>query len=661
MNVILGIDTGGTYTDGAIVRFDTKEVLRYGKTFTTKENLIVGIRNCIDKLQIKEDENVCLVCLSTTLATNAIVEGKNSRVGLITISAPSEDNFPSALIIDVHGKMNIMGREIEPISEEEVTSALNSMKGHVEALAVSGYASVRNHDHELFVKKLASKILDVPVVCAHELTSALGFYERTVTAVLNAKLLPIIKELVDDTRAALIEQSISAPISIVKGDGHLMVDNFAESRPVETILSGPAASMIGGEFLTELKNAVIVDMGGTTTDILFVVDGEVMLEKEGASIGGWMTRVNAVKAYTFGLGGDSYLRTDSFGKITFGPNKVVPLCIAAVENPLLYNEIKEYKKDIRFVNIKRQEVDCFRLFKKNKLNNDELNETDCRILELLKDRSHSILYLSEMIGKDIESLGMQKLMDLELVQLISMTPTDILHASGEFNEWSTEAAKIGAELCATSLGICVDEFIKQTEEQFVYQVSRAILESACNMDGIDTDAVKDKISQFFINNALSKSRNTQIEYTLKLKNPIIGIGAPASVWVAKAAKLLDAELILPDYESVANAIGAAVGNVRENLKSLICYDPHISKYIAYLPNGRQLFKSLEEAKQCTRQQMTLCSQELAEKLAVEDIKITIDEEDEYQDNVCTKDKIFVKTVMTAVISGTLKTECIEVN
>ena len=134
---------------------------------------------------------------------------------------------------------------------------MNSIKNKVDSIAITSYLSVRNPEHELILKDLASKILNLPVVCGHELSSSLGFNERTITSVMNARLIPIIKELISSMKSAMVEYDINAPLMIVKGDGSLMNDEIAVERPVETVLSGPAASMIGAKTLTGLNLSLI--------------------------------------------------------------------------------------------------------------------------------------------------------------------------------------------------------------------------------------------------------------------------------------------------------------------------------------------------------------------------------------------------------------------
>lgn len=309
------MDTGGTYTDGVIVDSSTRKIIRKAKAPTTRQDLAVGIKNCVENLAFDRMNEISLASVSTTLATNSIVEGRGAAVGLIYMGTELEEEVPAAVTVKVKGRFDIMGRLKEDIDKEEIRKALLDMKGKVEAVAVSGYAGVRNPKHEQEVRKMAEELLEVPVVCAHQLTSALGFHHRTVTAVLNGRLIPVIDRLLKSTRRVMEEKGINAPVMIVKGDGTLMTEKVAKERPIETILSGPAASVIGALALTGKKDGLVLDMGGTTSDLADVTDGSVRIRKEGAKVGGWFTRVRAAEISTFGLGGDSRIYLDKKGKL----------------------------------------------------------------------------------------------------------------------------------------------------------------------------------------------------------------------------------------------------------------------------------------------------------------------------------------------------------
>lgn len=654
MNLILGIDTGGTYTDGVLLDHDTKKVIASAKSFTTKEDLTIGIDKCISLLHKNNNDSICLVSLSTTLATNAVVEKKDMPVGLITIGASKEDAYPVSISRNISGKLDVMGREVVPVVEAEVIEALEDMKDKVKALAISGYASVRNPQHELMVCDLAKRILDVPIVCAYELTSSLGFYERTVTAALNAKLIPIITDLINKTKIVLEKKHIKAPIIILKGDGHLMTDSFASEHPVDTVLSGPAASMIGGKFLTGSEDAIIVDMGGTTTDIVFIDNGEVSIKKEGASVGGWQTRVKAVEVKSYGLGGDSYMKLSPEGDIVFEPYRVVPLCVEAKDSPYLINEIKELYKGAEYTIVNRMETDCYKLFKKEKQTEYILDEKQRALLELLADGAHSGLYLADKLGTDIDSLNVDELIDNELIQMISLTPTDILHALGEFREWDYEASVLGMNLYAETLGKDYKAFLKEAEEACVYKLCYTIMQSVLEMDGLNTNRCSDDMIKFMINSLLGQKHEGNLKCASSFIKPIIGIGAPAGAWIRKAAQALNTQYILPEHDSVANAVGAAVSDVKESVEAFIHMDPHIGKYVAFLPEKKKSFDVLEEAKAYCRQDVKNCAEFLAKKLTITSPEIVLTEEDEYIDNRCDKKKNFLKTRIKASIIGEVR-------
>ncbi len=650
MNLILGIDTGGTYTDGVLLDYATKKIVASAKAFTTKEDLTIGIEECINLLDYKKHGDVCIVSLSTTLATNAVVEKKDIPAGLITIGESASRSYPVLIKTAVGGKLDVMGREVMPVNEEEIKAALCNMKGKVKALAISGYASVRNPQHELAVCSQAQKILDVPVVCAHELTNSLGYYERTVTAVLNAKLTPIIAELIVKTRKVLEDKCIKAPIIIIKGDGHLMTENFAMGHPVETVLSGPAASMMGGKFLTGLQDAIVVDMGGTTTDIVFLDKGEVSIKSEGATVGGWQTRVKAVEVKSYGFGGDSYIRLDTNGDLKIEPYRVIPLCVEADRSPDIYEEIKRLKKGREYTLTGRMETDCFRLFKAKDMSSLKLNEVQKGVLGLLKNGAHSALYLAEKLNTDIDSLGVTDLMKHELIQMISMTPTDLLHATGEFRQWNHKASVLGLAMYADAAGKEYKTFLKEAEDACVYKMCYIIMQSVLEMDGLNMERCGSDVGKFIIDTLLGQNSGCTLKCNGSFIKPIIGIGAPADAWVRKAAHMMNTQYILPEFSSVANAVGASVSDVRESVDAFIHMDHLVKKYVAFLPEKKLMFDTIEEAKEYCRADVRSCAEYLAEKLALASPEIILNEEDEYINNVCNENE-FLRTCIKATIVG----------
>ena len=324
MGIVIGMDTGGTYTDSVLLDIETKTILSKATAFTTKEDLSIGIANSLSALG-EIPSPIEKVVLSTTLATNAVVEHQLHPVGAVFIGKTPKGDMPALCTATIQGKINVKGREEIRIDEEEVQTMIADMAKSCKAIAVTGYMSVRNPVQEQKVKELIQADYDIPVVCGHELSSSLGFSERATTAILNAALLPIIAEFLDAIQKVMTEKNITAPIFMVRGNGTMADLNTIRRSPVETILSGPATSIIGAMYLSDLQNAVICDMGGTTTDTARLKNGEIRLSATGASIGPWQTQIPSAELYTCGIGGDSAI-TYKENTFQIGPRRALPLC-----------------------------------------------------------------------------------------------------------------------------------------------------------------------------------------------------------------------------------------------------------------------------------------------------------------------------------------------
>lgn len=651
MNVILGIDTGGTYTDGVLIEFQSKKILRSTKVLTTGENLAYGIDRCIEKLNISTNEKICQVCISTTLATNAVVENKCAKVGLITIGNHMKIDCHAEYITNINGRMDVMGREVSPIFENEVENALYGMKGKVETLAISGYACVKNPRHELLVKAMAERILGIPTVCGHEMSAELGYAERTVTSVLNASLIPIITELMKDIDYVLKSRKINVPMMVLKGTGHGVISEYAAACPIETILSGPAASVMGARFLSNIDDAIVVDIGGTTTDILSYSRGEAIIDKRGMNVGGRRTKVKAIQAHTFGLGGDSRLHIRQQTDIVFGPERAEPVCVAAALYPNLINELNECRLPKEYVITMYHDTDCIRLLKRKTAEKLSLSEKQRKILWLLSDTAHTVVWMAKQLGTDIDSLELDELLELGLIQMISFTPTDLLHVTGEYTQWNREASIAAAHLIAERIGMKTEKFVSDAEDLFVSDIRRCIIKAVLAFDGLESDSY----SETFIKKIEAKGEGV-CSVTFGLNNPIIGVGASAGIWVKKAGEGLNCNVIIPEHCECANAVGAAISDVREQLEAYIVYDQMIKKYIAYLPKERKVFMTLEEAQCETKSVLEKESQILAGNLGLSNADIEVNEKDLYIDSICSREKIFVQAKFFAEIRGKMTSE-----
>lgn len=331
MDVIIGIDTGGTYTDGVLLSAKDHQILATTKVLTTEDDLYLGILECVKRLDSEKFGKVVLVNLSTTLATNSVVKGKGALVGVVLIGPSLEEPIPEAKIVQISGRIDIKGKIREETNKKELLEKFDELNG-VDAIAISGYASVRNPKQELWAKEIIQRYTSIPLVCAHELTMCLGYYNRTVTTALNASLIPIMEDFFEATLKALRERSIDAPVMVVRGDGSIMALKMAKEKPIETILSGPAASITGALHLSKEKDVVVMDVGGTTTDMAMVTKGKVSIKEDGANLGGFKTCVRAADICTIGLGGDSKIVINKNGRIQVGPERIAPISQAALRN-----------------------------------------------------------------------------------------------------------------------------------------------------------------------------------------------------------------------------------------------------------------------------------------------------------------------------------------
>ena len=219
-----------------------------------------------------------MVALSTTLATNALVEGTGRPACLVTIGFEAgaldrgglRDAIGSDAVIVVGGGHTSHGEEVEPLDLDELAERIDEIADTVDGFAVTAQFSTRNAEHELAAAELIRARTGKPVTCSHVLSAALGCPRRGVTALLNARLIAMIDELVTTTATTLADRGVDAPMMIVRGNGSLVSVDFVAQRPVETILSGPAASLVGAAHLAAADDAVIADIGGTTTDIAVV-------------------------------------------------------------------------------------------------------------------------------------------------------------------------------------------------------------------------------------------------------------------------------------------------------------------------------------------------------------------------------------------------------
>ncbi|MFQ6042242.1 MAG: glutamate mutase L [Candidatus Poribacteria bacterium] len=633
MNLGLGVDTGGTYTDAVVLDFDSGRVLRKAKALTTRHDLTVGIANSIEGLSEIPTGQIKLVSVSTTLATNSAVEGRGGRVCLLAIGYHprmlKDSGLDAANVKSVHligGGHDIMGEELAPLDVAEAERVISETKDAVDAYAVSAYGGVRNPAHEIQMRALILRQTDHPVVCGHQLTSQLNAVKRAATAALNARLMPLISDLVKAMQQVLADREISAPLMIVKGDGHIMNTKVSVERPVETLLSGPAASVVGGRYLSGVDEGVVIDMGGTTTDIAVLRSGEPAISQDGASVGGWRTCVRAADIRTAGIGGDSHVLLDENG-VRLSPKRVIPLSLAATFHHRILDELKILEAS-GLTSILTPPCDC--LLKLRDADDMPLSSRERAVLAALNDGPKSLIRLADEVNATHPSLlGAQSLEEAGLVGRIGLTPTDILHAQRLYTQWDIEAAEIGARIYARQLGRSIESVIDATLSAVKKKLAVETLSKFISDETSLPSILGCSVCSLLVENALDGAKSKRdISIKMRVNMPLVAIGAPVEAYFPKVASMLDTELVIPEHAEVANAVGAITGTIVESVEvtlTPVYASFGIDHFTVHTPIDKRDFQELKDA--------VAYSKRVAEQLAVQRAKHAGAEEVEVELNV----------------------------
>lgn len=321
--MIIGLDMGGTHIDGVIIK--DGQIVKTVKNPTQREDLFLSIWTTLEELtaEIKPEE-ITRINLSTTISTNAIVENKLQKVGMIIQTGPGlpkdflacgDENLFISGYVDHRGKM------VKELDREEIEGGIDSFKEKgITSYGIVTKFSPRNPANELKIKDLLEK--DFPAITlGHQLSGKLNFPRRVFTAYLNSAVADTFNDFAQSLQEALQKKGIIAPLFILKADGGTMNLETAVKQPVETILSGPAASLMGLTALLHFnRDAVLIDIGGTTTDFFFLADGVPLFEPLGIKIGQYKTLVRSVYSHSIGLGGDSALSIEK-GELKIGPHR----------------------------------------------------------------------------------------------------------------------------------------------------------------------------------------------------------------------------------------------------------------------------------------------------------------------------------------------------
>ena len=634
MALLLGVDTGGTYTDAVLIR-DEQEVIASAKALTTRHDLAVGIGEAIAAVLEASGADVSeigMASLSTTLATNALVEGQGGRVGLVYVGFRERDLEAHGLrealggdpALVIGGGHNHAGGQAAPLEKEALSAWLETDNG-ISAYAVAAQFATRNPAHELEVSEMIRAVTGRPVSCSHHLSAKLNGPKRALTALLNARLIGMIARLIEKAEGKLTELGIDAPLMVVRGDGALISAEQARERPIETILSGPAASIVGARWMTGADHALVSDIGGTTTDVAVLRGGRPMIDPAGAQVGPWRTMVEAVAMRTTGLGGDSEVHVIDeglVGGVTLGPRRVVPVSLMAVEGAGVVHDTLDQQLrsqtpgeyDARFVRAVPG-IDA-----------GGLSDRDAALLDRV---GTGIQPVGAVLKTRMEAQALKRLITRGLVQVSGVTPSDASHALGRLEAWDTDAACKALELMGrkrTGSGNMLMPDVKAMAQmiidQLTHQTSLALLETAFAEEEVDFGLPPAQLARHVLMQRGLDHHRGLVRLEAGVNVPVIGLGASAGSYYPAVGDRLGCQMILPEHAGVANAIGAVVGRVTIRRMGTVT-SPSEGRFRVHLDTGPEDFTDAETAMSSLQAALEYEARHEAEMAGAEDINMSV--------------------------------------
>ena len=631
------------------------------KALTTHHQLAAGINEVLGRLPRELLIKSRLVSLSTTLATNAIVEGRGTPVCLLLAGYSAQQVNQAQLdqIVRgghcalIRGGHDAGGVEREPLDLKQAHQIIESQRDEVAAFGISGLFGVRNAEHELRLRDLVHSLTDKPVTCGQQLDAP----RRALTVAFNASLISYIDELIRAMQITLHEYQITAPLMMVKGDGSLISVELALSRPVETILSGPAASVMGAALLQQQDNAIIADMGGTTTDIAIISNGQPVVTANAAVIGDWRPMIDAVRVFSVGLGGDSEVRFQGGVGLAIGPRRVIPMSLLAHWFPQVLESMERRSISSTSARSSRYVVRLFAEASQRK----RFSEAEADAWARLADGP---LDLEAAAENDRELMRAVARLVREGVAIYSgFTPTDAAHVLGKMSHWSTPAARLGAIIWARQMREVYGwgQFKKrdpvgpsQTVQDYVVNVICQTLVSACLATDPDqhNSLERDRTARLFSEWITGMSRIDGDLFSLQLDRgrTLVAVGAPAPIYYPEAAQRLNITLVLPEHAEVANAIGAVAGSIAQRGQVTVT-QPVQGIFRVFGPKGPIDHSHLDDALLDAENQAIQLARKKALMAGAKEVQITVSRDQDIVDDPDSPATIFFEGRVTAIASG----------
>lgn len=575
MRLGIGVDTGGTYTDAVLYDYDTAQVLCTAKSPTTHHNLEIGITNALDQLPEEYFPDIGLAALSTTLATNACVEGKGgrSRLLLLGVDADGTSRYGTA-------------SGLPPVEEIRFLDCTTTIRGEIlrepdwelldahaeewftgdEAICIVEQHAMRNAG--VLERKARSIIRShnktIPIICGSDLFSDLYVFQRAASALLNGGLLPVVAAFLRAIEQVFASRGLDIPRVTVRSDGTLMNETMTYQRPVDTLLSGPAASVCGGLALSGAETCVIADMGGTTTDVALATDGAPLRAQHGIRVGKWATFAKGLDIDTFALGGDTGIRVEN-EQPKLLHRRLMSLCVLAQQYPAIKDDLIRLEAEIPSHTLPLHE--CFVLQRDIADDDARYTENEHDLIAALRARPLIFSDAAEAAGVDKYMLRPERLEREGIVQRAGLTPTDIMHINGDFNRFDAEAPlpalNFLARCCKRTAKQLADHIYDMAKERLYTNLVRILMEHrqpALREEGLP-QVLQTMIARSWRAFADGETA-TFLQPCFVCHAPLVGLGAPMHLFLPDVAKALGTICILPPHADVANAVGAVCGSVR---------------------------------------------------------------------------------------------------
>ena len=660
MAYFLGVDTGGTYTDAVIVDEAATKVIGSAKSLTTRGDLALGIGRAVDAALAQAGVaagEVALVSLSTTLATNALVEGQGGRVALVFIGFSDADLERGGLVealkgdpvIRLAGGHNHAGIEAAKLDLAALEAQVAGLADQVMGFAVASSFATRNPAHEVAAREVIRRVTGRPVTCSHELSANLNGPKRALTAVLNARLIGMIDRLVAACERHLSAVGIAAPLMVVRGDGALISAAMVRERPIETILSGPAASIVGARWLTGEKDALVSDIGGTTTDVALLRDGLPEIDPQGARVGGFRTMVEAVAMRTTGLGGDSevHLITEGLeGGLRLGPRRLVPVSLLAVEHGAMVHAALD-----RWLSSEAVGEFDGRFAIPMGGNAGGLAPREKAVLERLV----APVPVAGVLTSRLEVAALERLVARGLVMISGVTPSDASHVLGRLAAWDGVAAEKAVRLLARRRNgrgerFATDEkvFAQAIIDQLTEQTVDCLLEAAFGEDPAFAGEVPEALARHRLMTAGLAQHRGVVEISARLGVPVIGLGASAPSYYGAVGERLGCRMVLPEHAGVANAIGAVVGQVSQRVSGLVS-SPAEGRFVAHLAEGLKAFGDREAALAAMEAALVAEAEARARSAGAEEVQLRVTRD--VREAEVEGRSMFIEATVTVTASG----------